>query len=111
MSAEQVCSKLQGRFSDMELFAMFQVDVAPHIEWDKASRRSDDGGFNDVKVPLWGFRKRALKRGERKTLQEHDHLKEGVSTRPPGSSRVEDLAAFYAANGGNEESPFNQWGG
>ena len=106
MSAEQMCSQLQGRFSDMALFAMFNVDVAPTIEWGQGSRRRDDGGFNDIKVPLWGVRKRTLPRGEMQAVQSVDHLKEGVSQHPPGSRRVEDLAAFYAANGGNEESPF-----
>ena len=107
MSAEQMCSKLQGKFSDMALFAMFNVDVAPHAEWDKDSRRKNDGGFNDIKVPLWGFRKRPLSRGERKSLQEHDHLREGVSAHPLGSGRVADLAAYYAAqNEGDEQSPF-----
>ena len=98
--------KLADRFSDLRLFRMFNVDVAPHIEWSKGSRRKNDGGFNDIKVPLWGFRKRTLPRGEMQAVQSADHLKEGVSTNPPGSRRVADLVAFYATHMGDEKSPF-----
>jgi len=53
--------------------------------------------FNDIKVPLWTIRKRKLKRGERKAQQVGDHLREGISTHPPGSrGRIADLAAHYS---------------
>jgi hypothetical protein len=33
-------------------------------------------------------------------------VKAGVTTQPPGSGRVDDLAAFYAQNMESEISPF-----
>ena len=65
--------KLEERFSDDELNAMFTV--------------------NGRKVRA--KRAKGPRRGFRKALQREDHLIDGVSVHPPGSKqRVDDMRAF-----------------
>ena len=91
---------LEDRFTPLELARMFNVDCAPSIEWDAASRT---GGvdepycFNDIKVPLWSIVKKAPSRGVKHALQGEDNIKEAVSTHPPGSAaRIADLVSHYS---------------
>jgi len=89
--------KLEDRFSDVELFRMFNVDIAPDIPHSEGERNppvEEKYCFNDIKARLWTFRKRNPSRGERNALQNEDYC--WVSQHPPGSAgRIEDLARHY----------------
>lgn len=77
--------KHEDRFSDMELFAMFNIAVPCQ---DKKGR--------EFVAPLWKVKQRKLKRGEQNALQSEDLIKEGVSQHPPGSAgRIADLTTHY----------------
>ena len=93
--------KIEERFSDLQLFDMFNVECTPDKGWNQSSRRKYDDTsrycFNDIKVPLWSTRKRSLTRGEKNALQSNDNIRQGISQHTPGSKgRIEDLARFYA---------------
>lgn len=97
-------TKLGERFTDLELFRMFNVDCAPTIAHKDGDRRPaiEEGMcFNDIKVSLWSEVSRPLSRGEKAALQSDDFIREGVSSTPPGSERVADLAAYYASQEGS----------
>lgn len=91
--------QLGERFTDLELFRMFNVDVAPSIPHDQGDRRPliEEGMcFNDIKIQLWSEVKRPLSRGERKALQSEDYCV--VSDSPPGSEgRIADLRAHFSS--------------
>ena len=88
---------LNERFTPVELFRMFNVDImpaAPHSEGDRRAYEEGPYLFNDIKCQLWSETKRPLSRGEKNALQSEDHCV--VSTNPPGSAgRIADLAAHY----------------
>ena len=102
---------IEDRFTDVELFGLFNIDIMPDADHKDGDRRQYDDtspyAFNDIKCQLWSFTKRTLPRGERNALQSGDHLKRGISDQPPGSGRVEDLARYYQGMAGQAEiSPF-----
>ena len=99
----------EDRFSEMELFSMFNIECLPGGERKDSSKQTDVEEkycFNDVLVPLWKETKRELPRGEKKAVQDEDNIKPGISQHKPGSQRVADLAKFYAENAEKEESAF-----
>ena len=98
----------EERFSEMEMFGMFNVDCNPDADQKETRGRWDESEYatNDTKVPLWKFTKRNLSRGEKNALQGEDNIKPGISQEKPGSKRVADLARFYAENTEKEVSPF-----
>lgn len=87
---------IEDRFTEMEMFRMFNVDIAPNIPLCEGERNrpiEELYCLNDIKVRLWTLRKRPS-RGERKALQSEDYCV--VSTNPPGSAgRIADLSAHY----------------
>jgi hypothetical protein len=92
----------EDRFSEMEMFGFFNVELLPGGERKDGSRQSDIDApyaFNDVLVPMWKETKRKLTRGEAAACQDEDNIK-------PGSQRVADLAKFYAENADEEKSAF-----
>ena len=99
----------EDRFSEMEMFGMFNVECLPGGERKDSSRQADVEEkycFNDVLVPLWKETKRELTRGEKAACQHEDNIKPGISLEKPGSKRVADLAKFYAENANEEKSAF-----
>lgn len=52
------------------------------------------------------IRERKIKKSKRSRPFWEDSVKQGVTTAPPGSGRVADLAAFYAQNAEREVSAF-----
>jgi hypothetical protein len=52
------------------------------------------------------IREKKAKRSKRSRPHWQDSVKVGVTTQPPGSSRVDDLAAFYAQHMKSEVSAF-----
>jgi len=106
--------KAEDRFTEMEMFRMFNVDIAPNVPLHKGERNrpiEEAYCLNDIKVRLWRFRKRNPSRGERKALQSEDYCV--VSQHPPGSAgRIADLAAHYEGvdwdtEEGDHESAFD----
>ena len=103
--------------SEVACARMFNVDCAPTIGWDKASQMKyieKPFVFNDIKVPLWTIRNRPPTRGVKNAVQPCDHLREGISTDPPGSaSRIEALVNHYdgvdwdSEEGDGNESAFD----
>jgi hypothetical protein len=99
----------EDRFSEMEMFGFFNVELLPGGERKDGSRQSDIDApyaFNDVLVPMWKETKRKLTRGEAAACQDEDNIKPGISQHKPGSQRVADLAKFYAENADEEKSAF-----
>ena len=100
----------EDRFTEMEMFSLFNVECLPGGERKDGSRLSTDNEpyvFNDILVPLWTKTKRELSRGEAAAVQSEDNIKPGISNNAVGSkARVADLAAFYAENGEAEKSAF-----
>lgn len=95
---------LEERFTDFELFQMFNVECNPQAE-QKATRVKHDKeqyAFNDIKMPLWKNKKRKL---TKRVKHHNDYVKEGITSEPAGKSRVADLARFYQNNDG--ESAFS----
>ena len=106
---------LEDRFTPLELATMFNVDCAPSIEWDEASRMrgiEERYVFNDIKVPLWTITKKTPSRGVKHAIHGEDNIKETVSNHPPGSTgRIADLMAHYSGveattEEGNHRSAF-----
>jgi hypothetical protein len=105
---------INDRFTDVELFDLFNIDIMPDAPHEEGDRRPYDDEsayvFNDIKCQLWSHTKRTLPRGERNALQGEDHC--SVSEHPPGSAgRIADLAAHYQgvewdAEEGDHESAF-----
>ena len=87
--------EIDKRFTDGELFGMFNVECAP--SWT---------GPNCLRIPLLKVRVRKAKQSKRLQKMPCDKIKDGVTTHQPGKARVDDLVAFYAANAVNEVSPF-----
>ena len=52
------------------------------------------------------IRERKVKKSKRSRPYWPDSIRDGVTSAPPGSDRVADLAAFYDANASCEVSPF-----
>ena len=101
--------QLEDRFSDFELVQMFNVECAPHVGWERSSRKKYDDtsayAFNDVKVPLLVTRKRKI---SKRVKHYNDAIKAGVTRHEPGTKgRVADLIAFYAVNAAGEVSAFD----
>jgi len=89
--------KLEDRFSDFELFQMFQVECNPDAEQKETRVGYVEAPyhFNDVKVPLLKNKKRKL---SKRIVHFEDHVKSGITREPAGKSRVADLARFYQDN-------------
>ena len=86
---------IDKRFTDGELFGMFNFECSP--SWT---------GPNCLRIPLLKVRVRKAKQSKRLQKMPCDKIKDGVTTHQPGKARVDDLVAFYAANAVNEVSPF-----
>lgn len=79
-----------SNISDVAAFRMFELAIS----------RSDHGPT----PTLWGFRKRAKKRGERNAMQELDNAVPAVKVGNPGSpERLAALERFYASEMLKEE--------
>jgi hypothetical protein len=107
MNAIQTADSLNNRFSDLELFRMFNVDCNPTCDGRKVRTKTVDAPyvFNDIKVPLLVSRKR---KASKRVRHYDDQIKAGVTNSEPGTkARVADLAKFYAANMESETSAFN----
>ena len=96
--------KHPGYPPDMEIWRMFNVDCPP-TEGGKQARNYQVGAMEQVAIPLWRFRQAPRRKGRTQTGGT-DHIRKGVTKHPPGKNRVEDLAAFYAANLDQKASPF-----
>jgi len=98
----------EDRFTEFELFQMFNVDCDPNIDPSEVRTPYVDGKyeFNDCHCPMWRNVKRELPRGEKNAVQDEDNIKPGISQHKPGSQRVADLAKFYAENANEEKSAF-----
>jgi hypothetical protein len=89
---------IDARFTDGELFGMFNVECAP--SW---------AGPNCLRLPLLKVKVKKVKKvkaSKRMQKTPCDKIKDGVTTHQPGKARVDDLVAFYAANAAAEISPF-----
>ena len=86
---------IDKRFTDGELFGMFNFECSP--SWT---------GPNCLRIPLLKVRVRKAKQSKRLQKMPCDKIKDGVTTHQPGKARVDDLVAFYAANAEAEISPF-----
>ena len=86
---------IDKRFSDAELFGMFNVECAK--SWASP---------NCLKVPLLKVKVRKAKASKRLQKMPCDKIKDGVTTHQPGKARVDDLIAFYNTFGDAELSPF-----
>ncbi len=77
--------KHEDRFSEMEMFAMFNVET------------DDKGGnaMSPVRKPLWGVTKRKMTRGEKAALQSDDNALPLNRVGKPGSQ--ERIAAYAKA--------------
>lgn len=75
----------EDRFSEMELFRMFNVET------------DGKGGnaMSPVRKPLWGFTKRKLSRGEKAALQSEDLALPATRVGKPGSQ--ERIQAYAKA--------------
>ena len=107
MNAVQIAEQLANRFSDFELFAMFNVDCDTECKTRNTLRvRYIEApyAFNDTKVPLLVNRKRKV---SKRVKHYCDEIKSGVTTHGPGTKgRVADMVRFYAANAASEVSVF-----
>jgi hypothetical protein len=101
---------------DIDLFDWFGVNRHPSTELPSdfecaqlfnVTFRDKHNNGHVVDKDLWSNRRRKLSRGEAHAIQADDHIKDGVTTQEPGSGRVDDLVAFYAANAEHEVSPFD----
>ena len=81
-------------FTEAQLFSMFNVECA--TSWASP---------NSLNVPLWKVKVRKPK-ADKRIKHTCDKIKGGITTANPGKGRVEDLVAFYAANGDKEVSAF-----
>ncbi len=104
---------IDDRFTEMELFDLFNVEIAPDIDAKHGEKRrpiEERYYFDDVKVRLWKTTKRRLPRGERKSLQTKDNLRRGISDHAPGSrGRLDDLQKYYSGLSAEAEiSPFHE---
>jgi hypothetical protein len=86
---------IDKRFTDGELFGMFNVECAP--TW---------AGPNCLRMPLLKVKVRKVKASKRMQKMPCDKIKDGVTTHQPGKARVDDLVAFYNTFGDAEISPF-----
>lgn len=89
---------INDRFTDFELFQMFNIDCDPNIDARETRVPYVEGEyeFNDVKCPMWRNIKRSLSRGEKKAVTNGDLIRDGVTDAPSGSKqRIADLAAYY----------------
>ena len=91
---------LDERFTDLELFRMFNVECDEEIDARKTRVPyiEKEYVFNDIKAPLLKLHKRQnLSRGELQAVQSCDFIRDGITNTPAGSKRVADLAAYYAS--------------
>lgn len=97
--------KLEDRFSDFELFEMFNVECDPNADQQKTRVRyiEEPYVFNDVKVPLLVRRKRKV---SKRVRHYNDTIRAGVTSQPPGKGRVADLAKYYQDPTNEGVSPF-----
>lgn len=98
----------EERFSEMELFRMFNIECNPNIDAKETRVRYEELPyvFNDIKVPLLRYRKAKKVKGEKRHRPLTDKIKPGITDELPGSSRVADLVKFYATASEREESAF-----
>ena len=98
---------LENRFSDFELFSMFNVDCDAECKTRNTLRvRYIEAPyvFNDCKVPLLVSRKR---KPTKRVKHYCDEIKSGITRCEPGTKgRVADLAKWYSAHAESEESAF-----
>ena len=106
MKAEQYAKQLSDRFTDLELFAMFNVDCNPKGD-SRVKYLELPYVFNDIRVPLWRTKRIVISKRFKSTRTCDDTIKEGITHHKPGSKgRVADLAKFYAQHTEAEESAF-----
>ena len=86
---------IDKRFTDGELFGMFNVECSP--SWT---------GPNCLRIPLLKVKVRKVKASKRMQKMPCDKIKDGITKELPGKSRVADLVKFYATFGDAEVSPF-----
>ena len=92
----------ESRFTDVELFAMFNVELNSSRQGRRGAIQTAIG---DIQTPLLVWKK--VKLPKRFNTAIGDNVKAGVTIHPPGSKeRVADLAAFYQDNAGDELSAF-----
>jgi len=96
----------EERFTDFELFGMFNFDVRPNATNSRnLHRMSDDepyAGMSVIKHPLLHF---AKKRRSKRWRMFPDNIRPEVSQNPAGSrDRIEDMAAYYAEQMKKEEN-------
>jgi len=101
---------LEKRFSMVELFQMFNLELSPNGPPVRPTKnRADDFAFEIVRLPLWKVGKRRIKK-RRFKRGFPDFLNAQVSRHPAGSKeRIADLTFFYARQSqrGTEISPFD----
>ena len=89
---------LADRFSDIELFQMFNVEC--EVVGHKPGAYALDS--DKVNRPLWKIRK--VKATKRTKKHVGDMIRDGITCHAPGSKdRVKDMAAFYAKEMEKEE--------
>ena len=89
--SEATRKHLDGRFSEFEMFQMFNVECDANA--DPLTVKS---GQSDLKIPLWVYRKREKKTSRVRLPAIGDTIKDGVTNEPPGSKgRVEALRRWH----------------
>lgn len=105
--SEATRKHLDGRFSEFEMFQMFNIDCDPNIDAREVRVRyiEEPYSFNDIRCPLLVLHKRTKRVGRRKFHDtDADQIKDGITNEPPGSKgRIEALRRHYATS---EESAF-----
>ena len=84
---------LADRFSDYELFGMFNVECSFH-----GSRPGGEPVETDaVAVPLWKKTRRSVPKRHKQPGLEFDKVRENVTNHAPGTAgRLDDLRKFYS---------------